>query len=178
MKIIVGLGNPGDQFKNTRHNVGFTAVEMLAGTDASWKFNKKFKALTCEVGDKLFLKPETFMNNSGQAVSAVLSYYGLLPKKLGIFKEKGADLSECLYVIHDDLDIDLGKYKLALDSRAAGHRGVQSIIDYLKTQKFSRARIGVRNELRERMPAEKFVLGKFSAGEQEEIKKVLADLKI
>jgi len=178
MKIIVGLGNPGDQYRDTRHNVGFIAVEMLAGPEASWKFNKKFKSLVCEVGDKLFLKPETFMNNSGQAVVAALSYYGLLPKRLGIFKEKGADLSDSLYVIHDDLDIDFGKYKVTADSRAAGHRGVQSIIDHLKTQKFSRARIGIRNELREKIPTEKFVLGKFSHDERQEVRKILADLKI
>ena len=175
MKIIVGLGNPGEQYNKTRHNVGFLALDLLLG-DVQWQNNKKFKALTYEAGDTIYIKPQTFMNNSGQAVRAILDYYGLLPKKL-FFKVKDSDLSDTLTIIHDDLDIEFGKYKIASDSRSAGHNGVQSIINHLKTKNFKRVRLGIKTELKERMPAEKFVLGHFSETELQTIKDLINNLK-
>jgi len=164
MKIIVGLGNPGAQYDKTRHNVGFKIVDYLVG-DTNWKLDKKFKALICEKNGNIFVKPQTFMNNSGESIAAILNYYHLLPKKVGLFKIKDADLTEILTVIHDDLDIDLGKFKVALNSSSAGHNGVQSTINYLKTKNFKRIRVGIKNELREKMPTDKFVLGHFGADE-------------
>jgi PTH1 family peptidyl-tRNA hydrolase len=117
------------------------------------------------------------MNNSGQAVRAVLDYYGLLPKKLGMFKVKDSDLAEALTVIHDDLDIDFGKYKVAVDSRSAGHNGVQSVIDYLHTKNFKRVRLGIRTELLEKIPAEKFVLARFTDEESKIIRDLIFNLK-
>ena len=145
MKIIVGLGNPGTEYDNTRHNVGFTALDILAGESAQFRVNKKFKALTYEDNGCLFVKPLTFMNNSGFSVRAVLDFYGLLPKSLGLFRKKEIDLAEVLTVIHDDLDIEFGKFKTTLSSRSAGHRGVESIINSLKTQNFRRFRIGIKS---------------------------------
>ena len=89
-----------------------------------------------------------------------------MPKKLGILKTANVDLSEILTVIHDDLDIELGKYKISIDSRSAGHRGVESIIDYLKTKNFKRIRIGICSPMLEKIPADKFVLQKFSDEEK------------
>jgi PTH1 family peptidyl-tRNA hydrolase len=171
MKIIVGLGNPGEQYSKTRHNVGFQALDGLAG-EVKWQVNKKFKAQIYESGSTLYVKPETFMNNSGATVSAILNYYHLLPKKMGIFKQKDLDLTEVLTVIHDDLDIELGAYKVANNSGSAGHNGVQSIIDYLKTKNFKRIRVGIKSELKEKMPVDKFVLSRFSAEEA----KIISDL--
>ena len=170
MKIIVGLGNPGEQYKNTRHNVGWIFLDSLVD-NKNWKVNKKFNALTYKDGDILFIKPLTFMNNSGQSVYKALDYYGLIQKRLGIFKKKDEDLSDCLTVIQDDLDIDFGNYKIATDSGSAGHKGINSIMTYLKTKKFKRLRIGVKNELlRTKIPAEKFVLQSFNKKELEEMK--------
>ena len=168
MKIIVGLGNPGKKYENTRHNVGFMAIDSLAkNLGLNWEESKKFQAEIAKTGNTLLVKPLNFMNNSGQSVQAVLSYYKLLPKKLGVFKVKDGDLSEILTVIHDDLDIALGKYKISLDSRSAGHKGVESIISHLKTKNFKRIRIGIRTEMANKMPADRFVLEKFR---EEEIK--------
>lgn len=167
LKVIIGLGNPGQQYEDTRHNAGFMAVDALAGRlGLTWSVNKKFKAETAESPGLLLIKPQGFMNNSGWAAAAVLSYYKLLPKKLGLFKAAGADLSGILTVIHDDLDIELGKYKISSDSGSAGHRGVESVIGRLKTKNFKRVRIGIRAPALEKIPADKFVLQKFSAEEK------------
>src|SRR3989338_6511491 len=137
MKIIVGLGNPGEQYENTRHNAGFMAVDALAQElGLKWKNNKKFKADLTKGDDFILLKPLTFMNESGAAVSAVLSYYkpplDTRPTEQSFGREAG--WGDFLTVIHDDLDIELGKYKISVDSRSAGHNGVQSIINHLNTK--------------------------------------------
>ncbi len=176
MHIIVGLGNPGEQYEKNRHNIGFMALDLLLG-EVKWQVSKKFKALIYETSDCLYIKPQTFMNNSGQAVQNIMSYYGLLPKSLGIFSKKDADLTDVLTVIHDDIDIEIGKWKIASDSRSGGNNGVQSIIDHLKTKKFKRIKIGVKNELlRIRIPADKFVLQNFNTEEKEIIKNVIASI--
>jgi PTH1 family peptidyl-tRNA hydrolase len=177
MKLIIGLGNPGDKYKYTRHNAGFLALDHLADKNNwKWEFNKKFNAEIIKDGDTIFVKPQTFMNNSGQSVSAAISYYKLLPKKFGLIREKDTDLSEILTVIHDDLDIPLGTHKISIDSRAAGHNGVQSIINHLKTKNFKRIRIGIKNVKPEQMPVASYVLQKFSEDELEVINKTISDL--
>lgn len=173
MRLIVGLGNPGKLYEKNRHNVGFTTLDLFLG-NVKWQENKKFKALTYESGEILYVKPQTFMNNSGEAVQAIMSYYGLIPKTLGIFNKKNCDLSEFLTVIQDDIDIEFGKYKIVTDSRSGGHNGIESIIKHLQTKKFKRIKIGVKNDLlRTRIPAEKFVLQNFNFEEKEEINKIL-----
>jgi len=178
MKIIVGLGNPGEQYKNARHNVGWLALDQYLG-EVNWHENKKFQALIYESGEFLFVKPLTFMNNSGQTVQKILNYYKLLPKSFGLLKKKDADLDDVLMVIHDELDIPFGTYKIATDSGSAGHRGVQSIIDYLKTKKFTRLRLGLRNDLlKTHIPPDKFVLQSFNTEEREALKKIIANLDL
>src|SRR3989339_450319 len=170
MRIIIGLGNPGEQYKNARHNLGFMAVDALTiKLGLNWENNKKFKAELAKNDSVILIKPQDFMNNSGQSVASVLSYYKLLPKKLGLIKTANADLSEILTVIHDDLDIELGKFKVSIDSRSAGHRGVESIISHLKTKNFKRIRIGIKTPTLENIPADKFVLIKFN---DEELKMI------
>lgn len=167
MQIIVGLGNPGEQYENTRHNLGFMAIDALAKKlNLSWENGKKFKAEIAKNDSVILVKPQDFMNNSGQAVAAVLSYYKLLPKKLGLIKIADANLSEILTVIHDDLDIELGKFKISIDSRSAGHRGVESIINHLKTKNFKRTRVGIKTPALENIPADKFVLQKLNDEER------------
>jgi len=192
MQIIVGLGNPGEKYNHTRHNAGFMAVDcLIEQLGLTWKQDKKFNALSCRSGDTIYLKPQTFMNNSGQSVQAILSYYKLLPSRsllpswlepvLSLTKEgagggKNSDLSNILTVIHDDIDIELGKYKIATDSRSAGHRGVESIINHLKTKNFKRIRLGIRTELANKIPADKFVLQRFNKEELTQIQKTITEL--
>jgi PTH1 family peptidyl-tRNA hydrolase len=170
MRVIVGLGNPGEKYKLTRHNIGFMAIGALAKKlDLAWEKSKKLNAEIAKsplvkggAGGLILVKPLTYMNNSGEAVQAVLSYF----KKT----------SEALTVIHDDIDILLGKYKIAVDSRAAGHNGVQSIIDNLKTKNFKRVRIGVKTEALEKIPADKFVLQKFGKEELDIVNKLIEEI--
>lgn len=172
MKIIFGLGNPGEEYAKTRHNTGFETVEKIKEKYdfPDFEMSKKFQAQICKgkIGNEeiLLAKPQTFMNLSGNCVQALLDFYKLSP--------------EDILVIHDDLDIGIGKYKLATDSSSAGHNGVQSIIEKLGTQKFKRIRVGIGEEKEDavvcRVDAHKFVLEKFSPEEREKIEKVILDV--
>ena len=177
MQIIVGLGNPDDKYRLTRHNTGFMSVNQLVNEKTTnWQTNKKLKSEIIKFNDTFFVKPQTYMNNSGEVVQGVLSYYKLLPKKLGLIQKKDSDLSEVLTIIHDDIDIELGKYKTSINSRSAGHKGVESIINYLKTKNFKRIRIGIRTDSVNKIPADKFVLQKFSNEELDIINKVISNI--
>ncbi len=178
MKIIVGLGNPGEQYRHTRHNIGWLALDYLLG-DVRWQENKKFNAQTYECDQLLYVKPQTFMNNSGQAVQKILNYYKLLPKNFGILNKKDADLIDSLVVIQDDLDINFGDLKISTNSTSAGHRGVQSIIDYLKTKKFTRIRLGIKTELlRNHIPPEKFVTQPFRQEEKNKLAEIFTQINL
>ncbi len=173
MKIIVGLGNPGEKYKNTRHNAGFMALDFLVERNGlNWQKSKRFNAYIAKDIDTLFVKPMTFMNNSGISVQSVMLYYKLLSKSFGILK-KNLDLSEILTVIHDDIDIDLGKIKKSINSRSAGHNGVQSIINYLKTKNFVRIRLGIKKQ-DNKIPINKFVLQSFNNNEISVINNLIA----
>ncbi len=182
MNIIVGLGNPGKKYENTRHNAGFIALDFLAEKyNLKWRTEKNFQAMTAKQNDLLLVKPLTYMNNSGQAVSAVLNYYKLLPRKFGFLKEKDADLKNILTVVHDDLDIPLGEYKTSFNSGSAGHKGVQSIINHLKTKMFSRVRIGIKPDFKNKLEKEEvsgYVLKKFSKEDLNKIKDIIKNLEI
>ena len=138
-KIIVGLGNPGRKYLYTRHNAGWLILdrliqELLQG-QAKWHSKSRLLSQTITLGNNLLVKPQTMMNNSGQAVKALVNYYGLTPD----------DLKDRLLIIHDELDLPLGQTRWTMDSRSAGHKGVQSIIDCLGTQNFNRWRIGIKS---------------------------------
>ncbi|PID52406.1 MAG: aminoacyl-tRNA hydrolase [Candidatus Moraniibacteriota bacterium] len=170
MKIIVGLGNPGQKYENTRHNVGFLFVDALQQQHEFPEFSPK-KKFFAEVTEKIFLnnekivlvKPDTFMNNSGRAVGAIMNYYNIE--------------TDDLIVVHDDLDIEIGHYKRVRDIRAAGHNGIQDIIEYIGTQDFMRIRIGVETKgsrkNRGEISGKKFVLQNFDKKEQAEINTVI-----
>ena len=178
-KIIAGLGNPGLKYEKTRHNAGFLFLDALAAsfeTDNSWQMNKKFNAEVMKEGETILVKPLTFMNNSGIAVRALMSYYKCLPKNYGLFTAKDKDLSEILTVIHDDIDIPLGKYKIGFDKGAAGHKGVLSVFNHLKTKKIIRIRIGIRPEGKLPMPVDKFVLANFNNEELLILNKVFNEI--
>lgn len=136
MRLIIGLGNPGEEYKNSRHNVGFMVVEELARQllpvkETVWKSDKRTKSLLLEIPDKdlLLVKPQTMMNASGAVVQKIAA------------KHQISDLD--IFVIHDDLDLPLGKIKIVKARGAAGHRGVKSIIQRFGTANFWRLRLGI-----------------------------------
>lgn len=175
MKIIVGLGNPGKEYEITRHNAGFMAVDFLAEQyNVSWSVDKKSKSLIAEGNGLMLIKPQNFMNRSGENVAAIMRYYKMLPSGLFGIK-KDSDLTQVLTVIHDELDLNLGDYKISQNSGSAGHNGVQSIIDSLKTKNFKRLRLGISTEARKQIPGDKFVLMKFSEEELVKLKKVITE---
>lgn len=169
MKIILGLGNPGEKYEKTRHNVGFMILDRIkdAYHFPEFSFDKHFNAEISELTSELtnnnkviLIKPQTFMNNSGQSAKAVVDFYKASP--------------EDLIAIHDDIDLPLGEYRTANGSGSAGHKGVQNIIDLIGTQDFKRIRIGVANEnLRNPIDPSDFVLQKFS---EEEINILLGNV--
>ncbi len=153
MKLLVGLGNPGEKYENNRHNVGFMFVDYLArAKGASWKYDKYVSAQICMLSGEIILaKPQTFMNRSGESVKKLLEKFDL----------KSSDL----IVVHDDLDIPLNKFKLQLQGPKL-HNGLTSIQDRLRTMDFMRIRIGVDARSTEnRMPGEEFVLQNFTKEE-------------
>jgi len=179
MNIIAGLGNPGIEYQNTRHNAGFLAVDALVkAKGGTWEKSKKFQAEIAKCGETLFMKPLSFMNESGRSVQALLSFYKLLPAKIGFLRTKDAELGAVLTVIHDDLDIALGKWKISTDSRSAGHNGVQSIINKLKTKKFRRIRLGVMGDKPAAMAGRDYVLQKFKDEELALLKLCIANIDI
>jgi PTH1 family peptidyl-tRNA hydrolase len=166
MVLIVGLGNPGKKYKNTRHNVGFRTVDEIAANFqfSIFNFQSIFSAEISEGkidGEKIILaKPRTFMNLSGVAVKSLVRNWKL---------EIGN-----LIIIHDDIDLPIGKIKISKGSGSAGHKGVESIIKNLKTKDFIRLRIGVNPNLKIKIQnVENFVLRKFSKNEEKTIKEVI-----
>lgn len=166
MKIIFAQGNPGLEYKNNRHNAGFLVLDKLASKyGADFKLQKDFKAEVAEIrtGENkiLLVKPQTFYNQTGEVAEKVLKYYKLSPE------------SDIL-VIHDELALPFGSIKLSFDSRDAGNNGVKDITVHIG-KAFHRLRIGVKNDLLERMDASDFVLSNFSKEEMHNLENEISD---
>lgn len=162
MKLIVGLGNPGTQYENTRHNAGFLALDFFLKDHPAINCQGKFNAQICELhidGVKMFfIKPQSFMNLSGQVVREIASFYKV-------------DITKDLLVLHDEKDLPFATVKEARDSGSAGHNGVQNIIDELGTKNFARIRIGVESrEPNSPLPTDVFVLQPFTNEELDKLK--------
>lgn len=131
--IVCGLGNPGTQYENTRHNAGFMAIDTIAQKINADVKKLKFKSLTSDVtlgGVRcLLMKPSTFMNNSGEAVAEAMNFYKLTPDKL--------------LIIYDDISLDVGRLRIRQKGSDGGHNGIKSIILHTNSDKFPRIRIGV-----------------------------------
>lgn len=157
MKLIVGLGNPGKEYEKTRHNIGFMVLDNYLG-NVNFKVKDNYAVFEKVInGDKvIFLKPLTFMNESGLAVKKVLDYY-----KISI---------DDLLVIHDDMDFEVGSFKLKAAGSSAGHNGIKSVIKHIGTENFKRLRIGI-SKIDDDIV--NYVLGKFNNEETEKINKVL-----
>lgn len=159
--LLVGLGNPGKEYTGTRHNVGWLCLdEFVAKTDelSEWVQKKDLKCLlsTGRIGDTrvIAIKPSTFMNLSGEAVQAVISFYKIDPSRMA--------------VIHDELDIDFGQIRLRVGGTSAGHNGIKSITDHIG-EDYGRIRVGIGPKKPARLKSEDFVLQKFSETEQEQL---------
>lgn len=161
IKLIVGLGNPGQKYEQTRHNVGFMVVDRLAaGYAAEMANHLRWRARVAKVpgSGAILMQPQTFMNESGQSVGAALRFYKWQPEQV--------------LVVYDDVSLPFGSLRIRMAGSAGGHNGIKSVIAHLGSDRFPRLKIGIGNDSRNSMTGH--VLGKFSAGEANELENTLA----
>lgn len=173
MILIVGLGNPGDKYGGTRHNIGFETLDALLKKyepldNTVWEENKKTKSQIKKVEicgvQVLLAKPQTYMNNSGMAVSLLLSFYKLNPKEM--------------IIIHDELDLPLGKIQVRYGGGTAGHNGLESVLEYVKSKDFIRIRMGISKprlktenaEIRSHDATRSYVVSHFTEMEHKDVR--------
>lgn len=164
MILIVGLGNPGEKYNSTRHNVGFMILDSLLRkltrvSDSVWEESRKFNSQIAKAGDELILaKPKSFMNASGEVVSKLVNFYKIPPFGL--------------YLVHDDVDLPLGKIKISIDRGSAGHKGVESVMQHVGGKNFVRIRVGVGKD--RRVSTDRFVLVPFALWEEGRLGRVIS----
>ena len=155
MRLIVGLGNPGKEYENTRHNIGFNVINRYLEKNSLKLDNDKFNGLFTKTSindeDVILLEPQTFMNLSGDSVRKVMDFY-----KINV---------DDILVIQDDLDMEVGKIKLKEKSSSGGHNGIKDIEQKLGTNNFKRLKVGISND--KTRDTKDYVLGKFSKEEKE-----------
>jgi len=216
--LIAGLGNPGKEYEKTRHNLGFVVLDALLQEltpveKTIWEKNNKFNCLMVKIDDLILVKPQTFMNNSGQTVQKITRFYNRFAKTplsqsrdvgKGRFQaspvrfgkaleslktKKTPDYQsgeayrikpEDIWIVHDDVDLPLGKIKIRLGGAAAGHHGVESVIEKLGTDQFVRFRVGIGHprekgklEIRSEKLVEGYVLKEFDVNEASEVKQMV-----
>ncbi len=175
MKLIVGLGNPGEKYEKTRHNLGFSVLDRFLRDFKSvsktvWEENKKFKSGTVKIEwqpkkgklqEIILAKPTTYMNDSGFAVEIVSSFYKILPSDI--------------FIVHDEIDLPLGKMKIRFGGGTAGHKGVTSVMEKLGTDKFWRMRLGINNVGKDQKlkHVDKFVLRGFERSEAGKVRDLI-----
>lgn len=164
MKLIVGLGNPGIEYKNTRHNIGFIYINMFAESlnkkiDKE-KFNGLYDSFTLNNEKIILLKPLSYMNLSGEVVSEFVKFFKIN--------------TEDILVISDDLDMNLGKIKLKQNGSSGGHNGIKNIIQCLGTDNFKRLKIGISND--KKMDTKDYVLGKFTKEELQVLEDISSEV--
>ena len=149
MKLIVGLGNPGNEYNNTRHNIGFYMVDSYLGNSVSFKnkFNGLYYQTTISGEKVIFLKPQMYINLSGEVIKRYIDFFKI-------------NISDVL-IIHDDLDLEVGMYRLRQSGRSAGHNGLKNIEKCLGTQEYKRLKIGISNN--KNIDTKDYVLGKISS---------------
>ena len=163
MKLIVGLGNPGKEYENTRHNIGFMAIDNYVKLHNLGDFKEKFNGmyLKYQLGDEqvILLKPLSFMNLSGDVVRRYVDYFKI-------------DINDIL-IIHDDLDMPVGKIKIKVGGSSGGHNGIKDISIKLGIEEFKRLKVGIANN--KNMDTKDYVLGRFSKEEKELIDKAIEE---
>ena len=161
MKLIIGLGNPDKEYEQTRHNFGYLSTDSLASKkEISWTKHKQSNSLIASFQGKkekiILAKPLTYMNNSGKAVKALKQYYKTPVNRI--------------IVIYDDIDLLYGKIRISKNRSAGGHKGIDSIIEHLKSKDFKRIRLGIGPQ---KGKAEDFVLKKFSSTEKKKLNEII-----
>lgn len=192
MKLIAGLGNPGEKYEFTRHNVGFMVLDKFLKDFETvektiWEHSDKFKSDFIKINwqpkrgenqEVILAKPQTFMNNSGLGVKLLMDYYRIIP--------------EDVWIVHDELDLPIGGLKIRYDGSSAGHRGIESIIEHLGTNRFVRFRVGIGKPFkvkdprkmgrRDREKVDEYVLSKLNDHEahlyKEMIKKTVKAIRV
>lgn len=176
MKLIVGLGNPGEKYESTRHNLGFQAIDHLlkdthSAKEAVWTKSAKLKSeiatIDSETEKVILAKPQAYMNNSGLSVSLLLNYYKVDPSDL--------------WIVYDELDLPVGSMKIRFGGAAAGHHGVESVMEKIGTDKFWRFRLGIGASHDKEHPigrqnikkAKEFVLGGFGTGDKGKVRELI-----
>ncbi|VEU70047.1 aminoacyl-tRNA hydrolase [Mycoplasmopsis glycophila] len=157
MKLIVGLGNPGEQYKFTRHNVGFLTIDKMAKKLGVTLYKSKFNGEYAKIDDLILAKPMTYMNNSGQFISSLANYFKIAP--------------DDILVIHDEKDFPLGKSAIKIGGSGGSHNGVIDIVNQLGTTNFKRLKIGIN--VPHQSALKDFVLGKFTPEEMLVLEPVL-----
>jgi PTH1 family peptidyl-tRNA hydrolase len=162
IRLVVGLGNPGREYAGTRHNVGFMIADRLAEKRlARWTSEKKWRADVARDPDGvIFVKPQTFMNLSGEAVAGLSRFFKTPP--------------ESVLIVYDDADLPLGRLRFRRSGSAGGHNGIKSIIQHLGTDQFRRLKFGIGRKDDQRGPMTSHVLGRFDSDETEAVEKSLA----
>ncbi len=168
MQFLIGLGNPGKEYEKTRHNLGFMLVDRLAAkTELSFSNQKKCQAEVAKQANLLIVKPQTYMNDSGLAVQAVMKFYSDQDQKFPAGEYPN------LWVIFDDLDLEVGTFKIQYGTGPKVHNGLSSIYEHLKTKQFWHVRIGADGRQGDRtIPAVQYVLSSFSTEEQSKLQPV------
>jgi len=161
--LIAGLGNPGIRYRNTRHNVGFKVIDLWANSLGVHLSGRRFQSRNTQVKfqDKplILLRPLTYMNQSGKSIKACVDFFHLR--------------AEDILIVHDDIDLPVGRMRVARDGGSGGHRGLLSIIHHLGTREFSRLKIGVGRPRYNRESVEDYVLSPFYHDERKVIEKVV-----
>lgn len=161
MKLIVGLGNPGDQYKETRHNIGFLVIDAIA-KQLQIELNKtNFGGIYYINQDFILAKPLTYMNNSGSFVKSLVDYYKIEPNDI--------------LIIRDDLDIPFGIVRLRISGGAGGHNGMKDIIDKVKSNEINQLKIGIDRPENKNISISSYVLGKFNDNEFIELPELIND---
>lgn len=168
IKLVIGLGNPGQKYEQTRHNIGFLVMDRLAHTYGAQMVNHlKWRAHVAKVPGSgiILMKPQTFMNESGQSVGAAMRFYKWQPEQI--------------LVVYDDVSLPFGSLRFRMAGSAGGHNGIKSIISHLGSDRFPRLKLGIGNAMQEQKQKAGgsltgHVLGKFSTDEQNQLENTLA----
>ena len=176
-KLFIGIGNPDEKYRDTRHNVGFMMMDYIAGKNDCGDFELDKKTISliakCKVAGRsvILAKPQTYVNKTGEAAVKLKNFYKVKPEQI--------------LVIQDDLDVPFGNTKISFEKNSGGHKGIESIMKALKTKKFYRLRIGLATKslVKARQQSDKkrdefvvkMVLSKFSPSEQEQMKKIFKE---
>ena len=164
MKLVVGLGNPGKQYEATKHNIGFMVIDAIADSVPHTPWKEEQSAEVCSItvdGEKVLLvKPQTFMNASGESVGPLMRYYKIDPSDV--------------YCIYDDMDLPVGKLRIRPNGSSGGHNGIKSLISHIGTENFPRFRVGIGRPLPQWTVID-HVLAPFSEENQEKVQKGIKD---